>query len=148
MSSLLDVCDEIAENYAVPFCRAMTRADREKALEYLSGIARVPYPSDFIPYTGVACVCDGLPWCVIPVYLENTTKTAVLGYCTFAPELSPKQKYQAAEAAINYSLQYVRSLGKRYVLALFGNRAVNHIADRIGFVSTDKNVEEKFYFLK
>ena len=125
-------------------CREMSISDREAAREWLSRIVGNPFPKDFFPDTGVVCYIHGVPACVIPVYVELTTNVAVLGHCMINPDLPAAAKHKAADANIRYALQYVRAMGKRHILTMFGNRAVNRIADRIGFAQADENVQQKY----
>lgn len=131
-------------------CREMTLDDRAKALEWLSAAAsrvnkgNTPFPAECYPETGCAVYCENTLLCVLPFYIELTTDMLVLGFCTPSPDIAPKLKHAAVECAIRGTLQHARTLGKKYIFAMFGNRAINRIADRIGFVSADKNVEEKF----
>ena len=125
-------------------CREMTLDDRAKALEWLSTFAKNPFPDDLIPETGVSAVYNGEVYCILPIYLELTTNTVVFGSCMPNPGINAKMKHAAVECVVNGALRYAKNLGKKYVYALFGHRAFNRIADRIGFITADKNVEEKY----
>jgi hypothetical protein len=127
--------------------REMTVIDRETARRWLSILVGNPFPTDFFPATGAACCIDGHLACVIPVYIELTTNVAVLGHCMINPDLPATVKHQAADGNIRYAIEYVRKLGKRHILTMFGNRAVNRIADRIGLVTADRDIEQKYCLL-
>ena len=134
--------------------REMTLQDRTNGIQWLidstqrnTGKSKANMPQDFFPETGITVLYRDKPAAVITVYLELTTNTAVLGVCMLNTSLSARVRHRAAEAAIGHAVEYVRKLGKKYILSLFGNRAVNRIADRQGFFTADKNVEEKFLIL-
>ena len=134
--------------------REFSSDDRAMAIAWLTCAARKKsgvggsFPADFYPATGIAVYSKSKLVCVLPIYLELTSNTAVLGFCTPDPELDGKNEHQAVTFALQSALEYSQKLGKKYILGLFGNRAVNRIADRMGFITGDRNVEEKFLILK
>lgn len=134
--------------------REMTIADRQLGTAWLENACRQhtpeveSFPEDFFPETGVTVEYNGIPAAVITIYLELTTNAAILGFCMLNNELPAKIRHGAAEKCIAAAIQYCRQLGKKYIFALFGHKAVNRIADRMGFVTADKKIDEKFFFIK
>lgn len=129
--------------------KVLTPSDRQMAADMLSthytGSAG-KFPVDFLPETGVAVVDDGKTVCVIPVYLESTSSVAVLGHFIAAGGVSPKKLHRAAALAIEAAKRFARAAGKKYVVAIFGRRSINKIADTMGFTTTD-HFEEKFCYI-
>ena len=130
-------------------CRKMTSADRMAAACFFSQAVGRQFPWNMLPLTGVAAVPENsdVPDVVLIVYFEQSCPVAVLGFCAFNPAASAKSKLDAAHAAMLYSIKYCREAGRTHLLSMFGERALNRIADAIGFVSADNLVQEKYFKL-
>ena len=128
----------------------MTARDRKIAADILSshyaGAAGL-FPADFLPETGIKVVANGSTVCIIPVYLEQSSATAVLGHFIAAPDADKKMLRNAAVSAIDAAKDFARKHGKKYLLSVFGRRSINRIADACGFVDADK-IEEKIFHLQ
>lgn len=101
------------------------------------------FPADFFPKTGVAAYVNGIPGCIIPVYLESTSSVAVLGHCAVNEGLEKKVILSAVEKCIRGCVEFSRKNGKKYAVTIFGRNSINRIADKCGFFTAD-TIEEKF----
>ncbi|MBQ9088661.1 MAG: hypothetical protein IJY46_07765 [Lentisphaeria bacterium] len=149
MSSLLDVCSTMVEESICPglLCREMTAADRERAAQLLADHYKCEkFPLDFLPITGVVVEYSGMIVCVIPVYLESSSKVAVLGHFIANDHIDRRLLRNAAALAIRETKSFARRAGKVYVMSVFGRHSINRIADRLGFVTADQ-IEEKFCYI-
>lgn len=128
--------------------REMTQADRAQALGWMGERYEKPFPLDFFPQTGVA-VEDGAGrlLAVIPVYFEESSAVAVAGHCMANPANVPRESRAAVETAMRGTVRYAMERGRKYLVTIYGNRGVNRIADKMGFVRADV-VEEKFITLR
>lgn len=128
--------------------REMTIDDLRCAIGWMRRRYGGEMPEEFFPKTGVAaCRNDGKLLVVIPVYFEETSSTAVAGHCMACPENSPRESRLAVESAMREVVRYAAARGRRFLVAIYGKRSVNRIADRIGFRNGDI-VEEKFLSLR
>ena len=126
----------------------MTAIERVKARIWISMAAKVPLPEYLLPASGVTALDENKqPGAILTVYLDKTSEVAVLGFCAFNPALTHRKKLECARCTMEFALIYCRQLGKKHVTTMFGSRALNRIADRIGFQQADKLVEEKYLFL-
>lgn len=127
-------------------CREMTEFDIAIALMWMKKHYLRPFPADFFPKTGVVALISEEEACIIPIYLEGTSTVAVLGHCIINEDLPKRKVWLAVKECIEYSKDFCRMAGKKYVVSIFGRNSINRIADRCGFAAGDK-VEEKFYYL-
>ena len=149
MSSLLDVCSTMVEESIYPglLCREMTAADRERAAQLLTDHYNCgTFPADFLPITGVVVEHSGSVVCIIPVYMEESSKVAVLGHFIASDNCDRHLVLTAAKSAIQEAKLLARRAGKNYVVSIFGRRSINKVADRLGFVTADQ-IEEKFCYI-
>ena len=105
-------------------------------------------PDDFFPLTGVTVTYNDTPVAVMTVYFELTAQAAIAGFCMVKNDLPANIKHHAAETALAAAEEYVRLFGKKYLLTFFGSRAVNRMADRMGFITGDRNAEGKLKLVK
>ena len=128
--------------------RKMTQEDVRQALAWMGERYGRPFPADFFPLTGIAAEGEnGRLLVVIPVYFEENSAVAVAGHCMANPANTPRESCAAVEAAMRGTVRYAMERDRKYLVTIYGNRGVNRIADKMGFVRADV-VEEKFITLR
>lgn len=127
----------------------MNDRDRKIAADLLSrhytGCAGF-FPADFLPVTGIKVVEKDKNICFLPVYLEQSSATAVLGHFIADAAANRRKLRQAAILAIQAGKELAEKSGKKYLISVFGRRSINRIADGCGFADADK-IEEKIFYL-
>lgn len=143
MMTLLDKCHEIEKARLI--VRDMTPDDRNTAATMLGQVAKTGFfPADFFPCTGVVVEQNGTMICIIPVYLESSSKAAVLGHFIANPDVNRKIVAEAARIAIEAAVAFAKKHERTYIISIFGRNSINRIADKCGF-DTAEIIEEKIY---
>ena len=133
-----------------------------KAVEWLSLKIRqktenntLSFPSDWMPETGLVVFDDLSPQsggltdrllAVATLYLEQSSPVAVCGWCLTNPENTARQSQMAVRLLMAAMPIYAKRHGAKYLLTTFGNRGINRILDRIGFINGEVS-ENKFKVL-
>ena len=99
------------------------------------GKAELEFPADMLPDTGLAA-WDSQGRCLAVAYLyrESSSRVAVCGFCATAPENRARESYEAVTALMKAMPEYAGSMGAKYLLTTFGNRAINAILERNGYI--------------
>ena len=146
--TLIDKIFELEENPEPRLAsREMTAFDRNRAADTLGAVVGKLFPADVFPETGIVVEQDGIPVCYLPVYLEQSSKVAVLGHFVGVPGIDKFLLHRAAEMALSSAVKFAQKSGRPYIISIFAHPAVNRIADRNGF-RTAEVIEEKLYHLK
>lgn len=146
--TLIDKIFELEENHGPRLAaREMTAFDRNRAADTLGTVAGGTFPVDFLPVTGIVVEQDGKPVCYLPVYLEQSSKAAVLGHFVGVPGTDKFLLHRAAGTAIDAAVKFAEKCGRPYIVSIFGHPAINRIADRRGFRTTEF-IEEKLFQLQ
>ena len=123
-------------------CKLATGHDMVLGNQWLSIEIKREFPLDFHPDTAVVAYSDQTPVVVIPIYIEECRRVAVLGHCMTNPAVPGKLKHEAVGQLLEYACRYVKMRACKYLLGYFGNRAINRIARKRGFLLGDSNVEQ------
>lgn len=128
----------------------LTPADRKLALGWMnfrirnySLIDTLDFPPELMPETGLAAYRGGKVFATAMLYLEKNSPIAVCSFCVTNPENTPAESRAAVEELMKALPLYARELGAKYLLSFFGNRGINHILDKLNFITTEKS-ENKF----
>ena len=130
----------------------MNDRDREDFLDWMnrriagaSGNRSLAFPAGWIPQTGLAARDrNGHPVAMTILYLEKSSAVAVAGWCVSRPGGPAAATTRAVELLLAALPPYARKLGAEHLLTIYGNRGVNSILDRLGFLPGDRNVEQKY----
>jgi hypothetical protein len=141
--TLLDKCHEIESSRLI--VRDMEPDDRNTAATMLGEVAKTGFfPAEFFPDTGVVVEQNGTIICIIPLYLESSSKAAVLGHFIANPAVDRKIVAEAARIAIEAAVALAQKHERKYIISIFGRNSINRIADKCGF-DTSEIIEEKIY---
>lgn len=150
-----DVLSSLEEYSPLPpgqefVCRAMSANDRIRLWNELNNHIQKSscsqlFPFDWLPETGVA-VFDSRNILIagIFVYFEKSSPVAVAGWCVTKCGLPSAVSYRAVKELLSALPDYARSSGASHLLTTFGNRAVNRMLDRAGFLPGDSGVEHRY----
>ena len=132
------------------------------AVEWLSqkirrrtGNNSLSFPSEWIPETGLVVFDDPSPQsgavtgrllAAATLYLEQSSPVAVCGWCIANPENTVWQSQRAIKLLMAAMPVYAKRHGAKYLLTTFGNRGINRILDRTGFINGEVS-ENKFKVL-
>lgn len=106
------------------------------------------FPVEWLPETGLTVVGeDGKRLCAVVVYFEKTSPVAYIGWIATNPLNTLEESANAIAFGIQNAADYARKNGARHLLTTTGNRWINRIFDRQGFVSGDRTVEHKYLYL-
>lgn len=141
--TLLDKCSEIESSRLI--VRDMEPDDRYAAAAMLGKAAKTGFfPADFFPDTGIVVEQNNTIICMIPVYLESSSKVAVLGHFIANCDVDRKIVAEAARIAIEAAVALAKKHERKYIISIFGRNSINRIADKCGF-TTAEIIEEKIY---
>lgn len=106
------------------------------------------FPAGWLPKTGLAARDrDGSPVAMTLLYLEKSSPVAVAGWCVSRPCLPAFEAASAVKLLLAALPSYARKLGAQHLMTIYGNRGINAVLDRIGFLAGDQNVEHKHLYL-
>ena len=129
-------------------CRLFNERDRELLAEWIGERTGIGFPRELVPATGIAVLEEGRTLALISVYLEKTTAVAVLGFTAANAENTKAESAESLGLGIRTALDYVRSLGVKHCIGVYGNDGLNRLLDRIGFQTADRDVTQKYIYLK
>jgi len=124
--------------------REMTEEDRKLAIRWVSLRAGANAPEDMFPHTGAAVVDGGVVRLVQTVFFEGTSAMAVLGWCAGNPNNLPRESLTAFRLAIGFTEGYAIRHGARHLIGIYGDPGLSRQLDRLGFVSGDSDVQQKY----
>ena len=101
-----------------------------------------------MPKTGLTVYDGEMIRLILIIYLERSSKMAVLGWCISNPENRPRQSLNAVRLALSEAEQYVREKDVRHLISIFGSRSLNRELERVGFFPGDSNIQQKYKFLR
>lgn len=120
----------------------MTERIRKK-----NGNDSLSFPADWMPETGLSVVSgDSRLLAVATLYLEKSSPVAVCGWCVSNPENRPSESYSAINLLMAAMPIYAKRLGAKYLLTTFGDRGINSVLDKCGFIQGETS-ENKFMIL-
>ena len=136
------------------YSEEITPNGREIALEWMNCRIRnvmkndqAGLPEDWLPQTGVMVKDENdRPLLAAFLYLEKSSPVAVAGWVIANPENTRRMSYNAAIIALSALKGYARKHKAKYLMSTFGNRGVNDILKRLGFVHGEYS-ENKFIIL-
>ncbi len=128
-------------------CRLFNERDRELLAEWIGARTGIGFPRELVPATGIAVLEEGRTLALISVYLEKTTAVAVLGFTAANAENTKAESAESLGLGIRTALDYVRSLGVKHCIGVYGNDGLNRLLDRIGFQTADRDVTQKYIYL-
>lgn len=100
-----------------------------------SGV-NAPFPGAILPRTGLAVRDDdGATVAVAALYLERSSKIAVLGWCVADPQGPARKNADAVKLLLAAMPVYARRCGAEYLMSVFGQRSLNRTLDKMGFVN-------------
>lgn len=106
------------------------------------------FPVDLLPETGLIVTGEGgKRLCAVVVYFEKTSPVAYIGWIATNPCNTLEESANSIAFGIREAADYARKNGARHLLTTTGNRWINRIFDRQGFVSGDRMVEHKYLHL-
>lgn len=140
----MTVLDKCAETQ-LRIC-SMTAFDRLQAAKMLSQLLPAEFPADFLPATGVMAEFDNKPICFLPIYLEQSSKVAVLGQFIADKNADRRLLAKAVRFLIAQAKVFAKEHKKKYLVSIFGCNSINRIADKMGFIPGDV-AEEKIFYL-
>ena len=106
------------------------------------------FPVDLLPETGLTVTGEGgKRLCAVVVYFEKTSPVAYIGWIATNPCNTLEESANSIVFGIREAVDYARRNGARHLLTTTGNRGINRIFDRQGFVSGDRMVEHKYRYL-
>ena len=106
------------------------------------------FPVDLLPETGLTVTGEGgKRLCAVVVYFEKTSPVAYIGWIATNPCHTLEESANSIAFGIREAVDYARRNGARHLLTTTGNRGINRIFDRQGFVSGDRMVEHKYRYL-
>ena len=153
--TLLEACMEMADREAraaipppppdgepVP----LTTRDLREMAAWLTAPDAPAFPTAWLPETGLAVHDRGRLLAAITVYLDRSSPVAVAGWCAAHPGNSCRQSRQAVERLLADLPDYVRSLGARVLLTMYGCRSLNRLLSGQGFQCGESS-ETKFKIL-
>ncbi|MEI3040032.1 MAG: hypothetical protein V8T90_13310 [Victivallales bacterium] len=106
------------------------------------------FPVDLLPETGLTVTGEGgKRLCAVVVYFEKTSPVAYIGWIATNPCNTLEESANSIAFGIREAVDYARRNGARHLLTTTGNRGINRIFDRQGFVSGDRMVEHKYRYL-
>ena len=106
------------------------------------------FPVDLLPETGLTVTGEGgKRLCAVVVYFEKTSPVAYIGWIATNPCNTLEESAHSIAFGIREAVDYARRNGARHLLTTTGNRGINRIFDRQGFVSGDRMVEHKYRYL-
>ena len=133
----------------------MNDRDRETFLRWMDtriaaavGGDTPSFPAGWLPKTGLAARDrDGSPVAMTLLYLEKSAPVAVAGWCVSRPRLPAFDAASAVKLLLAALPAYARRLGAQHLMTVYGNRGINTILDRLGFLTGDRSVEHKHLYL-
>ena len=157
MSSMVDRCAEMAKEEAQNKAMRtdeMGIEDVRCAVDWMTerirkktGNYTLSFPADWMPETGMVVVSgDSRLLAVATLYLEKSSPVAVCGWCVSNPENKPSESYSAVNLLMAAMPIYAKKLGAKYLLTTFGDRGINSILDKQGFINGETS-ENKFVIL-
>lgn len=157
MSSMVDRCAEMekeeAQNKAMRMDE-MRIEDVRCAVDWMTerirkktGNYSLSFPADWMPETGMVVVAsDNTLLAVATLYLEKSSPVAVCGWCVANPQNKSLESYSAINLLMAAMPVYAKRLGAKYLLTTFGNRGINSVLDKCGFIQGETS-ENKFMIL-
>lgn len=125
--------------------RYMTLNDSVRAGNWLnmrvrqrSGIEAATFPVEILPKTGLSCFHENRLLAVAFLYLEKSSTVAVCGWCVANPANTPSESKLAVTELLKAMPEYARQQGATFLLSTFGNRGINRIARKMGFIPGEK----------
>ena len=125
--------------------RYMTLNDSVRAGNWLnmrvrqkSKMEQISFPVQILPKTGLSCFCDQHLLGVAFLYLEKSSSVAVCGWCVTNPGNAPSESALAVRELLKAMPEYARQNGATFLLSTFGNRGINRIARKMGFLPGEK----------
>ena len=150
MSGLMECCADMERETGF-LVNEITGLDTITAAEWmdlkirkLGKNEKLEFPLALLPRTGLACYRKGVLKAAAFLYLEKSSSVAVCGWIMANPGNSSASSHKAVQMLLAAMPDYARRHGAKYLLTTFGNRAVNKIADRLGFITGEK-AENKFF---
>lgn len=99
------------------------------------------FPCGILPRTGLACYDEqNIFRAVAFLYLEKSSSIAVCGWCIADPDNPARVSAEAVQALIYAMPSFARSKGATILLSTFGNRSINRIAEKAGFIVGEQAV--------
>lgn len=103
-----------------------------------SGVAE-PFPEAIIPRTGLAVRNENdRTLAVCALYLERSSKIAVCGWCVADPAMPRCVTGRAVKLVLSAMPVYAKRCGAEYLMSVFGQRSINLLLDKSGFVNGDQ----------
>jgi len=122
--------------------REMTAEDRSTVLKWIRkrfcDAAAEPM-NMILPRLGLAAadaVTDELLAAAF-LYLDRTSPVAVCGWIYTNPRNSARTSARAVDTIVGALPQFARQHGAKFLLSCFGNRGINRMLDRRGFVTAE-----------
>ncbi len=107
------------------------------------------FPIEWIPDTGIIVTTDddSRKLAAVVVYFERSSPVAYIGWIAANPENTLEESANSIAFGIRCAINYSRTMGAKHLLTTSGNRRINQIFDRIGFLDGDQCVKHKYYYL-
>lgn len=125
----------------------MRKEDAAMAVQWMTEKIRkttqdteLSFPVDWVAETGLSVFDDeGKLLAVAILYLEKSSPVAVCGWCIANPSNTPAISHTAISLLMKAMPIYARKKGAKILLTLFGNRGINDILSRQGFLPGEFN---------